>query len=271
MIVTTPAGTPASPLGLAAYPKQDPRCIARAFEAGINYYFFYSLGARDFIEGLQPLLAKHRDEVIVGSGSGARKRPSLRAVRKKLLAAVGGGMLDIFFAEYVNPSDDPEAIFGKGGALDELSAWKADGVIRYVGATAHDRTIARQLAADPRVDVLMHRYNMAHRKAAREVFPTALETNTPVVAFTATRWGTLMKPQDGWTANPPVAADCYRFCLAQPAVQVVLTAPKTVGELADNVAVVSSPPMGAAELAEWERFGDVVYGQGRDRFETEWP
>ena len=33
--------------------------------------------------------------------------------------------------------------------------------------------LARRLAADARVDVLMHRFNMAHRKAAREVFPAA--------------------------------------------------------------------------------------------------
>ena len=58
-------------------------------------------------------------------------------------------------------------MFGKNGVLDELRQWKTGGLIRFVGATAHDRSLARRLAADPRVDVLMHRFNMAHRKAAR--------------------------------------------------------------------------------------------------------
>jgi aryl-alcohol dehydrogenase-like predicted oxidoreductase len=64
-------------------------------------------------------------------------------------------------------------MFGKNGLLDELRQWKEKGWVRFVGATAHDRSLARRLAADPRVDVLMHRFNMAHRKAAREVFPAA--------------------------------------------------------------------------------------------------
>ena len=81
--------------------------------------------------------------------------------------------MDIFFAEYINPGDDVKAIFGDGGVLDELQKWKADGVIRYVGATAHDRQLARRLAEDSRVDVLMHRFNMARLKAAVDVFPAA--------------------------------------------------------------------------------------------------
>jgi hypothetical protein len=35
------------------------------------------------------------------------------------------------------------------------------------------------LAADPRIDVLMHRFNMAHRKAAHEVFPAPAKAGTP--------------------------------------------------------------------------------------------
>jgi aryl-alcohol dehydrogenase-like predicted oxidoreductase len=180
-------------------------------------------------------------------------------------------VIDVFFAEYVNPGDAPEAVFGDGGALAELSQWKADGWIRYVGATAHDRRIARELAADPRVDILMHRYNMAHRKAAVEVFPTALQSKTPIVAFTATRWGTLLKSQEAWSGPPPTAADCYRFCLAQRAVKIVLTAPKTLGELKENLAALDAHVMNAKERAKWEKYGDFIYGQGRDRFETEWP
>jgi aryl-alcohol dehydrogenase-like predicted oxidoreductase len=265
------AGASASRLGLAAYPEQDARCPARAFQSGINYFFFYSPGHTEFIEALAPLVRKSRAEVIVATGSGARKPAGLRSVRKKSTALLGTEMIDIFFAEYINPGDDPEAIFGAGGALDELTRWKTDGAIRYVGATAHDRAIARQLAADPRVDVLMHRYNMAHRKAAAEVFPTAIETKTPVVAFTATRWGTLLEAPEVWPDKPPTAADCYRFCLAQRAVHVVLTAPKTVKELDENVAALAAPKLSKRECAHWEKYGDLIYGPGGDRFETEWP
>src|SRR5207248_584932 len=150
-------------------------------------FFFYSPGQKAFVEALKPLAQNCRDQIILASGSGSRTVSGLRAARRKILAAVGGELLDVFFTEYINPGDKTAAIFGTGGVLDELQKWKAEGVIRYVGASAHDRTLAKKLAEDARVDILMHRFNMAHRKAADEVFPTAIKSKTQVFAFTATR------------------------------------------------------------------------------------
>src|SRR5262249_39235212 len=143
--------------------------------------------------------------------------------------------------------------------------------IRYAGATTHDRQLARRLAEDPRVDVLMHRFNMAHRKASSEVFPATIRSQTPVVAFTATRWGTLLKPEVDWPGRPPSAVDCYRFCLAQEAVQVVLSAPRTLVELEANMQVLRLPPITARQCAKWEVFGDLIRGAGSHVFETRWP
>ena len=120
----------------------------------------------------------------------------------------------------------------------------------------------------------MHRFNMAHRKAANEVFPSAIAAQTPVVAFTATRWGTLLTPPDEWPGDAPGAADCYRFCLAQPAVELVLTAPKSVEELIANLDVLRSPAMDAESREHWEQYGDFVYNHGRGSdhdYETRWP
>lgn len=268
--LTALSGTPASCLGLAAGPKQDARCVRRAFAGGINYFFFYGPGHTSFIEALAGLVRRKREQVIVASGSGSRRVEGLRAARRKLTAVLGVEMIDVFFAEYVHPGDNPDVVFGKNGVLDELRQWKESGWVRFAGATAHDRSLARRLAADPRVDVLMHRFNMAHRKAAREVFPAALKARTPIVSFTATRWGTLLKPCAEWP-GPPAASDCYRFCLAQPAVHLVLTAPRSLAELEQNLKVLESPPMTEAECLHWERFGDLVYGAGKETFETSWP
>jgi aryl-alcohol dehydrogenase-like predicted oxidoreductase len=269
--LTTLDGTPASCLGLAAGPKQDPRCVRRAFAGGINYFFFYGPGNTSFIEELAALVHRKREQVIVATGSGSRRVAGLRAARRKLTALLGIGLIDVFFIEYVHPGDNPDVIFGKNGMLDELRQWKESGWVRFVGATAHDRSVARQLAADPRVDVLMHRFNMAHRKATQEVFPTAAKARTPIVAFTATRWGTLLKPHADWGGPPPTASDCYRYCLAEPAVQVVLTAPRSLAELEQNLDVLALPPMSKQERGPWQRFGDLVYGAGKGAFETSWP
>jgi aryl-alcohol dehydrogenase-like predicted oxidoreductase len=269
--LTTLQGAPASCLGLAAGPKQDPRCVRRAFAGGINYFFFYGAGNISFIKEVATLARRKREQIIVATGSGSRRVAGLRAARRKLTALLGIDRIDVFFIEYVHPGDDPEVMFGKNGVLDELWQWKQSGLVRFVGATAHDRSLARHLAADPRVDVLMHRFNMAHRKAAREVFPAAAKARTPIVAFTATRWGTLLEPQADWHGPLPTASDCYRYCLTQPSVHVVLTAPRSLAELEQNLDVLESARMSKQERAQWERFGDLVYGAGKGAFETSWP
>lgn len=269
--LTTLDGTPASCLGLAAGPKQDPRCVRRAFARGINYFFFYGPGNTSFIEELASLVPRKREQIIVATGSGSRRVAGLRAARRKLTALLGIELIDVFFIEYVHPGDNPDVMFGKNGVLGELRQWKESGLVRFVGATAHDRSLARRLAADPRVDVLMHRFNMAHRKAAHEVFPAAAKARTPIVAFTATRWGTLLKPYADWPGPPPTASDCYRYCLSQPSVHVVLTAPRSLAELEQNLDVLELPPMSNQKCAQWQRFGDLVYGAGKGAFETSWP
>ena len=91
------------------------------------------------------------------------------------------------------------------GAIDLLPTLCELTGVQHVGATTHDRSIAKRLALDSRVDVLMHRFNMAHRKATVEVFPAAIETRTPVVVFTATRWGTLLEARADWPGEAPTA------------------------------------------------------------------
>ena len=145
--LTTLDGTPASCLGLAAGPKHIPRCVSRAFTGGINYFFFYGPGNKSFIEELAALVRRKREQVIVATGSGSRRVEGLRAARRKLTALLGIESIDVFFIEYVHPGDNPEVMFGKNGVLDELRQWKESGWVRFVGATAHDRSLAKRLAA----------------------------------------------------------------------------------------------------------------------------
>ena len=92
----------------------------------------------------------------------------------------------------------------------------------------------------------------------------------PVLAFTATRWGSLLGGHPQWSGTVPTAADCYRFVLEHPAVLATYTAPATVAELRENVTILEAGPR-AARDAHWEQYGALVYGDGKDSFETEWP
>ena len=257
-----------SRLGLAGQKPMEPACAEMAYQAGINYFFFYNLAYTSFLDGLKPVLARAREQVVLTTGCERRDRTQLQQYLDQVRATLNVDIVDTFFLEYISPKDNTNEIIA---ALELLQQWKAAGTIRYVGATTHNRDLALELLQDSSCDVLMHRYNMAHRKAEAAVLPAALKANIPVVAFTATRWASLLQGHADWPHPLPTAADCYRMALHQPAIRVVLTAPKTQAELTENLSVLKAPPLSSQEVSHWQAYGDLIYGGGQDSFETQWP
>ncbi len=56
------------------------------------------------------------------------------------------------------------------------------------------------------------------------------------------------------------AGDCYRFCLTSPDVDVVLTGPRNVAELRDNLAALDKGPLSPEEMVFMRDFGRAVHG-----------
>jgi len=147
-----------------------------------------------------------------------------------------------------------------GPVQEEMARLRSEGKVRALGASIHDRPRAGRLAADSILDVLMVRYNAAHPGAERDIFPHLAMRNPWVVAYTATSHRKLLKPVRGHEGRVPTAGDCYRFCLTSPQVDVVLTGPRTVAELRENLAAIEKGPLDPAEL-DWMRgFGKLAHG-----------
>ena len=270
--ISTLAGGAVQPLGLAGSPDTQSGFAPVAHRAGVNFFFFYGLKFGGMVDGVKRLLRQRRNEIFVATGTEFRDPVEMRDYFDAARRALGVDAIDLFFAEYVSPADDTQDVLGKGGAIDEIWKWKNDGNVRYVGATAHSRPLSIALVESGRVQVLMHRYNMAHRKSEHEVLPAAIEAGVPVVAFTCTRWGSLLKGHADWPGQAPSAADCYRFVLQHPAVHLALTAPASETHLRQNLTVLTEPgEPGPDEMTAWKGYGDVVYGEGADAFETRWP
>lgn len=245
----------------------DAVTVAFAFEAAINYFFFYNLESENFLDGLKLLLAVKREQVLVATGSEDRDISSLRHYLDSVRHHLDVDRVDVFFAEYVSFADDMTQV---QVLLDELCSWKDKGLVRYVGVTTHNRAIASEMIERHQCDVLMHRYNMAHRQAEQNVLPAAQKAGIPVVAFTCTRWVTLLKGHPNWKKEPPTAADCYRYVLHHPGISLALTAPKTRQQLEANLSVLHAPQLQAQEIANWRKYGNLIYGTGQDTFDTQW-
>ncbi|MBV8887366.1 MAG: aldo/keto reductase [Chroococcidiopsidaceae cyanobacterium CP_BM_RX_35] len=205
--------------------------------------------------GLKPLLTNQRDAIFIATGSESRHPDTLQHYLDQVRSSLDIDGIDAFFAEYLSPQENPDEV---ETMLFQLQQWKTEGWMRYVGASTHNREIALQLIEQGGWDVLMLRYNMAHRKAEEDVLPVAQAKGIPVVAFTCTRWGSLLKGHPQWHEPAPTAAECYRYALHHPAVQVALTAPATLRQLQDNLFALNAPPLEIAEVEHWQTYGDLV-------------
>ena len=268
MKLTTISHTPASILGLAGNKSMNAQCLNKAFAAGINYFFFYELSAiKNIIDELKTLLASKRQNIIVATGSESRDLQKLKQYLDSVRSHLDIDVIDVFFLEYVSPADDLTYI---QTLLQELETWKERGWIRYLGISTHNRAIALDLIEQGQIDVLMHRYNMAHRKAEKNVFPAAIQADIPAIAFTCTRWGALLKGHRDWQDKTPTATDCYRYALSNDAISLALTSPQTLAELEENLAVLDRFQLTETEKTLWQAYGDLIYGKGQDSFETQW-
>jgi aryl-alcohol dehydrogenase-like predicted oxidoreductase len=107
----------------------------------------------------------------------------------------------------------------------------------------------------------MIRYNAAHPGAEQDIFPHLARRRPAVVAYTATAWRRLLRAPRGWKDRVPTPGDCYRFCLTDTHVDVVLTGPRNVAELRENLAALEKGPLSPEEMIFLRKFGNSVRGR----------
>jgi aryl-alcohol dehydrogenase-like predicted oxidoreductase len=144
--------------------------------------------------------------------------------------------------------------------VDALVSLRESGKVRAIGVSIHNRKRAGRLAEDSPLDMLMIRYNAAHTGAEQDIFPYIAKPRPAIVAYTATRWGGLLKRPKGWDGPLMTASDCYRFCLSNPHVDLVLTGPKNRRQLQENIShFKENGPLSEQELRWIRNFGQIVH------------
>ncbi len=206
-------------------------------------------------------LGRGRDGVVVCVQFAAREPAEAARELRSVLAALRTDYVDVLTLYYVERREEWEALRAPGGVVEYLRAAKADGVVRRLGVTSHQRPLAAVMARSGLLDCVMVRYNAAHRGAEHDVFPVTAGLGVPVIAYTALRWGALLRPTPddppGFTV--PRAPDWYRFVLQHPAVSVTLAAPHTRAELDEDLRVIDATgPLRDDEYAALASHGERV-------------
>jgi aryl-alcohol dehydrogenase-like predicted oxidoreductase len=252
-------GLQVSPLGLAGNFGIDADAVERAFhELGVNY-FFASTRAKGLVKGLRRLIeAGHRDRLVIAGGASVPMGFSVDWEWRRLAKALGTDHLDVFHLFWVQAH-----WYVTGETWPAFVKLKEAGKVRALAVSCHDRPMARSLVDELKLDALMIRYNAAHRGAEREIFDTLPAERPGIVAYTATRWGRLLQKQG--ELGPMTAAECYRFALGHPAVDVALCGARTFAELHDDAAGVLAGPLDGERLDQVRAFGDAVRASATGR------
>lgn len=218
--------------------------VVLAVERGVNYLNW--CGYDDSIaQALRGDLID-RERVAVAIQLDARNAASAKGELEEAFRTLGTHRIDVVTFYYVERKSEWDEITSRAGALQMLEAEKQKGRVGLVGLTTHQRKLAAECAVTQKLDLLMVRYNAAHRGAEQDVFPVTQRLGVPVVVYTAQRWGALTRStrDDPPGYTPPAAIEWYRFALAHSAVSVVLMAPNGRRELEENLILLDDwhPP-----------------------------
>ena len=231
-----------------------------AFERGCNYFTWGT-----FIRGRSGPMrsairnitaAGKRDELVVGMLTYAHHAWLTEHFFVKGLKTAGLEYADVLLLGYF-PKRPPQKV------IDGALKLKQKGLVRFIGLTSHKRKLFPELAQEGLFDIFHIRYNAAHRGAETETFPHLIGDNRPgVVGFTATDWRKLLgKRKLPPGERPLTAAECYRFVLSHPDVDVCMMGAKTMDQMRENLAVLEQGRLTAEEMERVRMIGKRVYGK----------
>ncbi len=249
------SGLSVGPLGVSGGYGVGASALRRAFDRGVNYFYHGSRRNPGMATAIRDLVAAgHRDELVVVLQSYSRLSALMERSLTRGLAQLGIETADVLLLGWYNgPPGDR--------LLERAERMRERGMFRHLAVSGHRRPAFVGHAADPRFAIVHIRYNAAHTGAETEIFPHLAANGRPgVVAYTATAWGSLLKPRRMPAGEAPLRArDCYRFVLANPDFKVCISGPKDDAQMDEALAALAEGPLSADEESRIRRIGRWVH------------
>jgi len=257
-------GREVSRLGVSASYGVPGDAVERAFEQGVNYLYWGSIRRDSFGAGLRHL-GPRREQFVLAIQSYTRAASLMGWSLERALRALRFDYTDVLLLGMWNRPVAPRI-------LEAAQRLQARGLVRYLAVSTHTRSLVPAIAAARDFDIVHFRYNAAHPGAETDIFPHLPDAGRPgLVAFTATSWAQLLGKAAlqgiaGSHSLPkgeriPTAADCYRYVLTRPEVDVCMTGPKDAAQMEHALEALRLGPMSEDELAWMRRVGRAVSGK----------
>jgi aryl-alcohol dehydrogenase-like predicted oxidoreductase len=253
-VVLGSSGLMVQRMGIGSDSGISAQALEWAFERGINYFYWGSRRCRGMRDAIRHLAPRCRDKMVIALQTYDYTGLLLEHTFAQGLRQLGIDHADVFILGMRNRPVP-------GRIMEKALALKEKGLVRCLCVSAHDRSIFQSHLDRGLFDLIMVRYNAAHRGAETEVFPMCEGNDAPgVICYNATRWGHLFDPRwmpEGERTPGPV--DIYRYVLSNPHIHMVLTAPKTLEQLEENLQALDAGPVSEEEQQWLERIGDHVH------------
>jgi aryl-alcohol dehydrogenase-like predicted oxidoreductase len=250
-------GLKTSRIGLASSYGLGAGEVEQAYaDYGINYLYWGTYRRAGFGEGIRRLARRRRDDLIIVIQSYSRFAGLLAWSLERALRRLQLDHADLLLLGY--HSQPPSKHI-----MDAALRLRDQGKARFLGVSCHRRATFRRYIQEGMFDVLMFRYNAAHRGADAEILPHLNIPDRPgTVSYTSTRWGQLLKPgKIPHGEKVPRAGDCYRFALSQPHIDMCLAGPADAAQMREGLSALDTGPMSAEEIAWMRRIGEHVHGR----------
>jgi aryl-alcohol dehydrogenase-like predicted oxidoreductase len=244
-------------LGISSSYGAPAEAFEEAFERGCNYFTwgtFLKGPSKEMKTAIRNIVQKgQRDNLILALYTYYHSHFLTELSIPNRIKQLGVDYADILILGYYSYHPARHII---EGAL----RLKEKGIILNIGISGHNRKLFPELIKHGDIDIFHVRYNAVNRGAETEVFPFLdKESRQGIVSFTATKWGQLLnqkKMPPG--AIAPSAADCYRFVLSNPAVDVCMTGARNLKMMRENLSVLDKGPMNEKELANMREIGEYM-------------
>jgi predicted aldo/keto reductase-like oxidoreductase len=225
-----------------------------AFERGVNCFYWGSRRRPGMKKAIRKLARNRREKMVIALQTYDYTGLALGRTFAQGLRALEIDYADVLILGNRN-GPVPRRILDKAIALQER------GLARNLCVSAHDRSAYRQHLESGIFDLIMLRYNAAHRGAEQDIFPLLGGEGRPgVICYNSTRWGHLFDPR--WMPQgerPPSPSHLYRYVLSDPRIDMVFTAPATRAQLEENLKTLEMGPVSQEERTWLEKVGDHVH------------
>jgi len=132
--------------------------VAQAVERDVNY-FDVAPAYGDAEERLGPALEPYRDQVFLACKTERRDRAGAEAELHRSLERLRTDRLDLYQFHAVTKMADVDRILGEGGAMEAFLAAREDGLIRFIGFSAHSEQAALALLDRFEFDTVLYPIN----------------------------------------------------------------------------------------------------------------